>query len=375
MKMIFLPIIFLVLAVFSIIGLGHFVVYKSILIVFNITNIRLINTIRILLSVGAVSFILMTIITQLSYTKIGSILYTGSAIWLGTLYFIFLTSVIILIIFRINSFFGWSSLVIRMIGVFLFVAAISFSAYGVFNSYQIKTTEYTVLLDNLPENWNNKEILMFSDSHFGNVRNINFSRRLVKKINEQNSELVIIAGDYYDGSPVNFRDIAMSLKEINAQKGIYFVSGNHEDYGNISEFIHSLTSVGVVVLSNKSIIVDGLQIFGVDYSTGEDNTLLIKTLKSLNIESKLPKILIKHKPTNISTIDSLDFDLVLSGHVHNGQVWPGSWVVKKLFKEFSYGLNYLNQMPVITSSGVGTWGPPQRIGTQSEIVLINLEKK
>jgi predicted MPP superfamily phosphohydrolase len=375
MKMISFPIIFFILTIFFLIGFGHFIVYKSILIVFNITNIYLINTLRILLSVGTVSFVLATLIAQSSYTKIGSIFYKGSAIWLGTLYFLFLASLIILIIFGINSLFSWSPTTVRIIGIFLFIIAIGFSIYGVINSYQIKTTKYTVFLDNLSENWNNKNILMFSDSHFGNVRNINFARKLVKKINEQNPELVIIAGDYYDGPPTNDKEIAMSLKGINAEKGIYFAPGNHEDYGDISEFNSSLASAGVVVLSNKIVNVDGLQIAGVDYTTGSDNTLLINTLKSLNISKDIPKILIKHAPNNLSAVESLGFDLVLSGHVHNGQVWPGPWIVKKLFKEFSYGLNYLNKMSVITSSGVGTWGPTQRVGTQSEIVLINLKKK
>jgi len=375
MKMISSPIIFFILTIFFLIGFGHFVVYKSILIVFNITNIYLINTLRILLSIGTVSFVLATLIAQSNYTKIGSIFYKGSAIWLGTLYFLFLASIIILIIFGINSFFGWSSIAVRIIGIFLFIIAIGFSVYGVINSFQIKTTKYTVFLNNLPEHWNNKDILMFSDSHFGNIRNLNFAQKLVKKINEQNPELVIIAGDYYDGPPTNSKDIAMSLKGINAEKGIYFAPGNHEDYGNISEFNSSLTSAGVIVLSNKIVTVDGLQIAGVDFTTGSDNTLLTNILKSLNILKDIPKILIKHAPNNLSVVEGLGFDLVLSGHVHNGQVWPGPWIAQKLFKEFSYGLNYLNQMPVITSSGVGTWGPPQRVGTQSEIILINLKKK
>ncbi|MCX6754513.1 MAG: metallophosphoesterase [Candidatus Nomurabacteria bacterium] len=375
MKIILFPFIFFALTVFTLIGLGHFVVYKSILIVFNITNIRFINTLRILLSIGAVSFITATLFTQLNYTKIGLIFYEGSAIWLGTLYFLFLASVIILIIFGINSFFGWSPMVFRIIGIFLYIIAIGFSVYGLINSYQIRTTKYTVFINNLPESWNNKNILMFSDSHFGNIRNLNFAKKLVKKINEQNPELVVIAGDYFDGPKTNSKEIAMSLKDIHTEKGIYFAPGNHEDYGNISEFNSSLSSAGVVILSNKIVDVDGLQIVGVDYTTGSNNTLLASTLKSLNIVKDIPKILIKHAPNNLPVVENSGFDLVLSGHVHNGQVWPGPLLARKIFKEFSYGLNYLNQMSVITSSGVGTWGPPQRIGTQSEIVLINLKKK
>jgi predicted MPP superfamily phosphohydrolase len=85
--------------------------------------------------------------------------------------------------------------------------------------------------------------------------------------------------------------------------------------------------------------------------------------------------LIKHAPTILSEVESKNFDLVVSGYTHNGQMWPGSYIAKKIFKEFSYGLNFLNKMAVVTTSGTGTWGPPQRIGTRSEIVVITLKNK
>lgn len=372
MKMI-LPVILFVTIIFSFIGFGHFVVYKSLLMVFDITNLRLIKILKIFLGIGALSFITFTLLTQIGYSKIGSFFYKTSAIWLGTLYFLFLASVIILIIFSISYFLGWTFVIARSIGIILFIGAIVLSAYGVFNSFNVRVTKYTVAINNLPEEWINKDIVMFSDTHFGSVRNLAFAKRLVNKINGENPAMVIIAGDYYDGPPTNSKEVASSLSGLVTEKGTYFAPGNHEDYGNISEFSSALIDAGVTVLSNNSVEVDGLQIVGIDYQTGSNKEQLTSVLKSLTLSENKPKILIKHAPNNLSEVDNLGYDLVLSGHVHNGQVWPGPWLARKIFKEFSYGLNYLNDMPVITSSGAGTWGPPQRVGTKSEIVLIHLE--
>ncbi len=367
--------IFFVTVLLTLIGFGHFVVYKSFLAIFNITNLRLIVWLRGFFLVAALSFILVTLITQMSSTKIGAWLYQGSAIWLGTLYFLFLSSIISFIIFGLNSFLGGQFIISRVIGLILIVLALSVSVYGLINSYHIKVTEYSVVINNLPEIWQNKKILMFSDTHFGNIRNLDFAKKLVIKINQQNPDLVIIAGDYYDGPPTNSKEVAMTLQGIVTKKGIYFAPGNHEDYGNVAEFIQALSSAGVMVLSNEATSVDGLSIVGLDYQTGSNSEALKNILNNLNIKVDQPKILIKHAPTNLKEVEDKGYDLVLSGHTHNGQVWPGPWLARKMFKEFSYGLNYLNQMAVITSSGAGTWGPPHRVGTKSEIVLIHLEKK
>ena len=266
-------------------------------------------------------------------------------------------------------------MIARTLGLILFITALGLSIYGVINSFDVKVTKYTVAINNLPEVWNNKNIVMFSDTHFGSIRNLSFAKKLVGKINEQNPEIVIIAGDYYDGPPTNNKEVAESLKGLKTQKGIYFAPGNHEDYGNISEFSSALSSAGVVVVSNKKVEVAGLTIVGLDYQTGSNIEMLSKILSSLNISKDQPKILIKHAPSNLSEVEKQGYDLVLSGHVHNGQIWPGPWLARKIFKEFSYGLNYFNKMAVITSSGAGTWGPPQRVGTKSEIVLIHLVNK
>lgn len=367
-------IIFFIITIFFILGLGHLVVYKSFISILNITNTRLIYFIRFFFIISLISFIISTLITQASYTWAGSLFYKISAIWLGTFYFLFIASVVFAIIYFISSYFGLPDHLLKIIGGVLFIIAFVFSIYGVYNSFNINITNYNLKINNLPESWNGKDIILISDSHFGNIRNINFGKKLVSKINDQKSTAVFISGDYYDGPPTNYEQIAKLMTGVKTEKGIYFASGNHEEYGKHLKFIESLEDSGVKVLDQKSFLVDGILIAGVDYAFGSNEYVLDNVLKNMDLKIDTPKILIKHAPTLLPIIEKYKFDLVLSGHVHNGQVWPGSLIAKKIFKEFSYGLNYLNKMAVVTSSGVGTWGPPQRIGTKSEIVVIRLEK-
>lgn len=369
-----LPIIFVVTFMTFLIGLGHFVIYKSFIAIFDITVSRVINIVRIFFILGSLSFVTMTILSNYGYNKVLSFLYEMSAMWLGTVYFLFITSVLFLIICGIGSLFNMPAFVVRIIGMILLSLGFGVSIYGIIHTYQLKTTNYTVKINNLPDEWSNKKIVMFADSHFGNIRNVSFGQRLVKKINEKDPYLVLIAGDYYDGPRVNDSEVAGVLKGISSKKGVIFAPGNHEEYGNSKEFSKSLKDAGVLVLSDTTAIIDGVQISGVDYATGSNKELLSLVIDNMKLSQEIPQILIKHAPNNLSVASLKGFDLVVSGHVHQGQVWPGPWIVKKIFKEFAYGLNYFDKTAVITTSGVGTWGPPQRVGTNSEIVIINLEK-
>jgi len=369
-----LPIIFITTFMTFLIGIGHFVIYKSFLAIFDITVFRIINIARVFFILGSLSFVVMTILTNYGYNKVLSFLYEISAMWLGTVYFLFIASILFLMICGVGSIFGMPTVIVRTIGMVLLLSGLSVSIYGVIHTYHLNITNYTVKINNLPEAWNNKKIVMFADTHFGNIRNVHFGERLVKKINEENPDLVLIAGDYYDGPHINDREVADVLKGVNSKKGVIFAPGNHEEYGNSKEFSQSLTNAGVLVLADNTITIDGIQVAGVDYATGSNKELMTSVIDNMNLSKEMPKILIKHAPNNLSVASLGGFDLVVSGHVHQGQVWPGPWIVKKIFKEFSYGLNYFDKTAVVTTSGAGTWGPPQRVGTNSEIVIINLQK-
>jgi predicted MPP superfamily phosphohydrolase len=114
-----------------------------------------------------------------------------------------------------------------------------------------------------------------------------------------------------------------------------------------------------------------IQIVGVDYRTTTNSDSYTKVLDSLHIDKNIPSILLKHTPMHIDIAEQAGISLQLSGHSHKAQMFPFSLLTRFIFKGFDYGLKRLNNMQVYTSSGVGTWGPPVRVGTKSEIVRIH----
>jgi predicted MPP superfamily phosphohydrolase len=116
--------------------------------------------------------------------------------------------------------------------------------------------------------------------------------------------------------------------------------------------------------------VQGLQIVGVHDGSAQNDREFREILARARIDRNRPSILLHHRPTHLSIPSEAGISLQLSGHTHRGQFWPWSHVVFMVYGPFAYGLHRLGSLQVITSSGVGTWGPPVRVATRSEIVLI-----
>ena len=183
-----------------------------------------------------------------------------------------------------------------------------------------------------------------------------------------------MTGDFYDGPPTNFVALGYAFKDVLPSLGKYFVAGNHEEYAGYSRSIEGVEAGGFKVLDGKITIVGGLQLVGIPYQKHETNADIGDMLDTLGYNSTLPSIALKHVPNDFKSLAEKDIDLVLCGHTHNGQIWPFNFLAKRVFKGYEYGLKKFNDMQVYTSSGVGTWGPPQRIGTQSEVVVFTLQK-
>lgn len=365
---------------------GNYAIYKTIVYAFSISNSSTLLWLRIVLTVLMFSFPVIQIFIMRKFSTITQILYTGSAIWLGTLFWLCIATVIFWFIYGIVSLLApqlvhqfnfipqfSTSIALTILAQILLILAIGISAYGVFHSFRIKVKTATVTLANLPSAWQNKKIVLFSDSHFGNVRNANFSKRLVSSINKQKPDLVLVAGDFFDGTPLDTKKVTEPFQDISSKYGVYLAPGNHEEYGDETNFINSLESANVHVLNNQKEIVNGLQIIGINYSDTKKPEQERSVLEKLAIDKSQASILIKHEPANIDVAEEFNIRLQVSGHTHKGQMFPLSLLTKKIYKKFYYGLNTLNQTQVYTTSGVGTWGPPQRIGTDSEIVVIKLK--
>tara|TARA_Y100001970_G_scaffold177192_1_gene215915 strand:- start:7858 stop:8913 length:1056 start_codon:yes stop_codon:yes gene_type:complete len=213
----------------------------------------------------------------------------------------------------------------------------------------------------------NKSFIFTSDIHLGS----NSEKHLLKiisKINNFKFDFILIGGDLVDSSSVSMN----SLKHFNKFNcPIYFVTGNHEYYiKNSKEFILNLKKYNISHISNKSHFFDDINIIGID-----DNITKNKQIEifDANLSKDKYNLLLVHKPSIWTDIYE-NVDLMLSGHTHNGQIFPFNYFVRMQFK-FKYNLHKFKNSYLYISSGSGPWGPKMRLGTKNEVILFNLSSK
>jgi len=255
----------------------------------------------------------------------------------------------------------------------LFGAAVVVGLYGVFNASWTRITRKTVRLANLPASWRGRRAALISDVHLGHVRNGSFLRRMVAKILKEEPDAIFIAGDLYDGTAIDAGLAAQPLNKLTAPQGVYFVAGNHEQFGDDSKYLQAIASAGVRVLSNEKVEVDGLQIIGVPYRNAAQDGRLASVLHGVRLDRERASILLTHAPDHPDVAEAAGISLQLSGHTHLGQFIPWSWMARRIYGQFVYGLSRIGKMQVFTSSGAGTWGPPLRLGSNPEIVMLEFE--
>jgi uncharacterized protein len=227
-----------------------------------------------------------------------------------------------------------------------------------------------VSLPNLPLAWQGRTAAMISDLHLGHVRGANFARNIVARIRQLRPAIVFLAGDLYDGSYADLDALASPLRGLNAPLGNYFVAGNHEEMRDSGAHLQAAKAAGLRLLNNEKVVVDGMQIIGVHYHEASHPERLNRVLKNASIDREQASVLLVHAPDQLAVAEQAGISLQLSGHTHRGQFFPWTWLTKRMYKQFTYGLQKFGAMLVYTSSGAGTWGPPLRVCSHPEIVLI-----
>jgi predicted MPP superfamily phosphohydrolase len=328
--------------------------------------------IKLALGLLSVSFIAASLLA-FRYTNVAlRAFYRAAAVWLGLLTFLFLAAISSWIILGVARLAGLVVNFHRTVEL-LFGAAVVVGLYGVFNASWTRITRMTVRLTNLPAAWRGRRAALISDVHLGHVRNGNFLRRMVTKILKEEPDAIFIAGDLYDGTAIDARLAAQPLNKLMAPHGVYFVAGNHEQFGDDSKYLQAITSAGVRVLSNEKVEVDGLQIIGVPYWNATQDGQLASVLHGVRLDRERASILLTHAPDRPDIAEAAGISLQLSGHTHLGQFIPWSWMARRIYRQFVYGLSRIGKMQVFTSSGAGTWGPPLRLGSNPEIVMLEFE--
>ena len=259
--------------------------------------------------------------------------------------------------------------------IIFFGLAMLITVYGILAARYPKITEYTVIVKELPTEWNNKSIVQISDVHLGPIYRQYFFDRVMDKIATINPEAVFITGDLFDGMEADFSWFGKPFTKINPPQGIYYSYGNHDLYLGLGRVAEILKNSPVVILDNKMKEISGLQIIGINYSFDRDFDLEKNILKQIGYNQNKPSLLLFHAPKNVELAKSAGIDLQLSGHTHDGQMFPFNFLAKWAHLGYGYGFFKLDDFSLIVSRGVGSWGPPLRTSGQSEIVKIILKQK
>ncbi len=218
----------------------------------------------------------------------------------------------------------------------------------------------------------NLRIVAFSDVHLGMTVDKKRLDKYVELINAQKPDIVLIAGDVVDNNPrpLNEEEMYEEINRIEAPLGIYACLGNHEYLSGIEGSLDFYGKTKIHLLKDNVAQVDSsFWIIGRDDRSNLKRAKLSELVSQTEVHQ--PLILLDHQPYDLDHAEENGIDLQISGHTHNGQLWPFNLIVEKIY-EVGYGGKQKGNTFVYTSSGLALWGPPFRVGTQSEIVVFDI---
>lgn len=246
--------------------------------------------------------------------------------------------------------------------------------YGHINYKNPKVEHININLEKVFEG-NSLRIVAASDIHLGYGTGLSTLKEYVKLINSQNPDIILISGDLIDNSlkPLLKEPFDKELSKMKAPLGVYMVPGNHEYISGINECDDFLKRTSIKLMRDSIITLpNGIQIIGRDDRFNRKRKPLSDLLAQVDMSR--PTIVMDHQPYKLASVDSLKVDLQVSGHTHHGQLWPLSIVTDALYEQ-SYGYRKWTNTHVWVSSGLSLWGPPFRIGTNSDIAVIELHSR
>lgn len=284
-----------------------------------------------------------------------------------------------------------------LVGILCFLVVGAFSTYGVIHAKKIVVNSYQVQIDKKVDKFSNLKVALVSDLHFGYNSSLSHVKKMVKLINESDPDVVVIAGDIFDNSYEAIYEpdkIIQEIKKIKTKYGVYAVYGNHDiDEKILAGFTFSwkknknlndprmtsfLEKANIKLLRDESLLIDdSFYLVGrIDYHKYGMKVEKRKTIEELvsSFDKSKPIILIDHEPYELEEIAKAGIDLDLSGHTHNGQMFPSNVFIKFIWKN-PHGLLKVDNMYSAVTSGVGVYGPNMRVGTTAEVMVLDLSFK
>jgi predicted MPP superfamily phosphohydrolase len=212
------------------------------------------------------------------------------------------------------------------------------------------------------------KIVQLTDVHIGTLIGREFAETLVRRVNAEKPDAIVITGDLVDGRLSELTPHIEPLRNLRARHGVYCVTGNHEYYWNAAAWVDHIRSLGIRVLRNERVTLEGeLELAGTDDSTATEDV----ARATAGRDPALPLVLLAHHPRTVERAIKAGVDLQLSGHTHGGQLLPFGWLARLWDPKVS-GLARFGSTYLYVSDGTGYWGPPVRVGTRCEITALEL---
>jgi uncharacterized protein len=356
----------------SILLLGHWFVYETWITLWGTPGGMRLTFLRAVVALLAVSFVPAALLTHRYFNGPVKLFYNLASIWLGTFNFLFGAACLSWVAYFVVRLAGLPVSLHEIAGTF-FGLAILASLYGIANATAIRVKRVTVKLPGLPASWRGRAAALVTDTHLGHIMGSRFLTRLVGMLRQLKADVVFISGDLFDGTKVDAARLVAPWKQLSPRFGSYFVTGNHEEFSDPSKYLQAIEDSGIHVLHNEKVNLDGLQVVGVPFSEAGDAKHFQSILERADLDRDRASVLLAHVPQGLGVAEKQGISLQLSGHTHGGQMFPFTWFTSRIFGDYTYGLRRFGELMVYTSSGAGTWGPPMRVCTQPEIVLISFE--
>ncbi len=331
------------------------------------------------------SYFASRIIENFSICTLSSGLFWIGSFWFGFLLYFFLAALFFDIIRLLNYLTNFYPAFIvnnydrvkMAAAIFVIIAASFIQIAGYANACRLNIREISLSVPKKAGALKDLRLAFVSDIHLGTIIKNARLERMVSAVNGMKPDVIILGGDVFDEDlkPVLNYNLGDILKNLKARSGVYAISGNHEYYGGIDEAVAYLENHGITFLRDRVVKIDGsFYIAGADdhtkwQFTGINPLSFNELLKGADMN--LPVILAVHNPKRIREAEDAGADLMLSGHTHSGQLWPITYITRAIY-ELSYGYRKVGSMHAYVSSGYGSWGPPARVGTDTEVVLLKV---
>lgn len=280
------------------------------------------------------------------------------------------------------------------IGSVVVACAVATCLYGIFNARNIKVNEYSVTVNKSCGSDKPLKAVLVADLHMGYAIGVDHITNMVEKINQQDADIVIIAGDIFDNSYDGMDDpegIKAQLKSIKSKYGVYAVYGNHDidekilmgftfDWGGKQLHSEKMTNFmkecNIKLINDESVLInDEFYLVGrrdTDKPGTEDGTRAEISELTKDLDKTKPIFVLSHEPDELQKTADAGADIDFSGHTHDGQLFPGNLTIG-LFWENPCGMIKKDNMYSIVTSGVGVYGTFMRVGTDAEICSVDID--